>query len=147
MRKELSRLHLIRPQEYVNNNFEVSFGEVLYDQQNRGMVGWIDDTEKAPDSPRTARMMLVGIKFGIYVYPEYRTPELKVGSELFTQLLTRLKSKKYQNLNIYIVAPDLLDFYITNLSLAKDSNLITSFEQEPILVDNTLSHYKLRISL
>ncbi len=28
MRKELSRLHLIRPQEYVNNNFEVSFGEV-----------------------------------------------------------------------------------------------------------------------
>lgn len=147
MTKEIPVHQQIQPQEYVDEKYHLSTGEVIHDPHQRGMVGWLDQTESEPGSVKTAKMELVGGKYALYVYPDYRKPYLKIGSELFERLLQRLKTKNYQVLNINMVTPELYDFYLNNIRAATQLGLVSSYILTPVSYEDVFSHHKVQIYL
>ncbi len=147
MTKEIPVHQQIQPQEYVDERYHLSTGEVIHDPHQRGMVGWLDQTESEPGSVKTAKMELVKAKYALYVYPKFRISELKVGSELFERLLHRLKTKNYQVLTINMVTPELYDFYLNNMRAAVALGLVSSYILTPVSYDNVFSHHKVQIYL
>jgi len=148
----------ITTQFLTDPSFPIHAGEVIRDAEYaslcRSQIGWLDWCNESGSKPGvpTARLMIAEEKYGIKTDNDYRTPELKLGTELFIFQAIRLHKLGYVDYCILNVTESSLKFYkkaIAELIKVTDQHmpgLKIEFEEFELAGQNTLDDHSLRIT-
>lgn len=138
----------IKKQFLIPDDGPIRFGETITDSGGRGIIGYIEWTNMPEARPGiyTAKLDIVGRMYEILVLEEYRTSELKIGEDLFAELVYRLRSLGCVDFIIIGAIDFALPFYhhiIDSLIKAGDVESYTVIEGEG---RNTVDNHDLRIT-